>query len=849
MTPVESAVKETIMRRRGVLLVAVALLLASVGLASGETGTVGCWVDRETIYIYGDADFCFENGVVAGCGTAENPYIIEGWRIVTSRADFGISVERTTRCFVIRNCVVIGGSGAAIRLNSLSNGAIQGCQLLRAERGILLENVSGVSILGNTLSENRRGVSLTLGSWGNVITKNAFVANGKGGYDPRNENHWFWEGVGNYWSDYAGEDCNRDGIGDTPYPHLNDPYPLMSPPTACGLALPSPTTALCGIAGHPVGCGTTLGTPCYVELPIVASPCNLDDVCREAPTCTPAVTPAVPCGPTVSCPHAPTCATAVSCPHTPACASASICEPATVCNPCVTPCEDQILNCLRTAVTLTADVNPGSASCAPCSIRWINERGEIVGTERSIMVQEPGLYTITIKGADGCSVNDSVAVFQDIAVPVVSASVDAILTCAVCDVGLVAHISGGRPPYAIEWTGPGGRAVGCEQAVRATAPGTYTVTVTGANGCSASASVVVEQDIAPPVVRATVDGTITCDQTAVTLAAEVTSGRGPYTYAWTKPGVDLVGSGSSITVSEGGAYTVTVTGANGCSGTATVSVQEDVSPPTVRASAGGTLTCSTTSVPLSASVSGGRPPYEVVWSAAGCGIVGEGTTISVEEPGTYTVTATGANGCWSSDTVVVEETIDRPVVDAGEDQLLTIHVRQAVLQAKITGCTGPCTVVWEDMYGEVVGTTESITVDRTGIYIATATNTLTGCSASDEVAVSSDLVSEVMLESSIEGLAVFGQLLKDGVPIPGTTFMFEVGKDLEPVGGEEVSSVRLTNLDGLGVEANGAEVNYIIPTNAIVRFTIHKDQFFLGKKYYLLHLPTDPEGTASIGFH
>ena len=236
-------------------------------------------------------------------------------------------------------------------------------------------------------------------------------------------------------------------------------------------------------------------------------------------------------------------------------------------------------------------------------------------------------------------------------------------------------------------------------------------------------------------------------------------------------------------------------------------------------------------------------------SASVTPVVGEGTTISVEEPGTYTVTATGANGCWSSDTVVVEETIDRPVVDAGEDQLLTIHVRQAVLQAKITGCTGPCTVVWEDMYGEVVGTTESITVDRTGIYIATATNTLTGCSASDEVAVSSDLVSEVMLESSIEGLAVFGQLLKDGVPIPGTTFMFEVGKDLEPVGGEEVSSVRLTDLDGLGVEANGAEVNYIIPTNAIVRFTIHKDQFFLGKKYYLLHLPTDPEGTASIGFH
>ncbi|MFC2077670.1 NosD domain-containing protein [Candidatus Bipolaricaulota bacterium] len=832
------------MRRKSFLLVAaVALLLASVTLASGQPdGGIGCWVDRETIYIYGDGDFTFENGVVAGCGSPESPYIIEGWRIVAQRADFGINIEHTTRYFLIRNCIVIGGSGAAIRLNTLSNGVVEGCQLLRSERGILLENASRNAVSGNYISENRRGALPTLGSWGNIFTANIFVANGRSAEDPYAENHWHWSGVGNYWSDYAGEDCNGDGIGDTPYELVDDPFPLMTQ-AGCAITPLSIPAGACGVSGHSAGCGIAVGTPCYTIPAVVISPpapCGPSAACTHVPTC-PSVAQ-TPCGPQVVCTHVPACATAS------VCQPAAACLPAGVCNPCVTPCEDQILNCVRSAVTLTADVVPGNPSCAPCSIRWTNDHGEIVGTERNIAVREPGIYTISITGADGCSVSDSVAVFQDIDPPVVRATVDGVLTCGVTEVGLTAHISGGRPPYEIAWASPGGAAIGCESLAKATVRGRYTVTVTGANGCVSSAAVDVLQDIEKPVVRATVDETLTCETTAVTLTAEVTSGKPPYSYAWTKPGVDLVGSTPTVVVSEAGTYTVTVTGANGCSGSSTVTATEDANPPSVSASVNGVLTCNVTEVSLSAAISGGRPPYEVTWTMPGRGVVGEAASIRTAEPGTYTVTATGANGCWASAEVKVEQDIAPPTVDAGEDQMLTLEVREATFTANVAGCDGPCTVTWKDMFGEVVATTESITVSRPGLYYATATSTATGCSATDEVALDSDKVSEVMLESSIEGLAVFGQLLKDGVPIPGTEFHFLAGEDA-PVSDEaEVSSMRLTDTTGMGVEANGAEVNYIIPTNCVVRFTIHKDQFILGKKYYLLHLPTDPSGEAAIAF-
>jgi len=779
------------MRKKGVLLgVSAVLALMIVLPASGQVDGGGrCWTDRETIYIHGNKGFTPQNGVTSGCGTKDAPYVIEGWRIITCGADFGVNIESTSAHFVIRNCVIEGAS-AGVRLLNASNGSIEGCLLLRNERGILLENSRFNGIVANLFAENRIGAELTLGSRDNTVTRNSFVLNARSAHDPGGRNLWYCGVVGNYWSDYEGADADCNGVGDRPYAApVVDRYPLVASPWQCTL----PVTEIS--ASH----------------------------CDASTTVLKVISPSgVPCAPSGCAP---------------------ICAP--VCRPTVAACANRILTCACPEATLSADFCPSRPSCEPCSVEWTRAGFGVVGTSLSITVSEPGTYTVRVTGADGCCATDTVIVTADTDTPAVSATVNHALTCATPEATLEAHVSGGCPPYAFEWI-RGGAIVGRDACITVDRAGTYTARVTGANGCSSIAAVAVTEDIGGPKVDVTADDLLCCAVPETTLRASATGGRPPYLYEWRSANGNLIGSGPTAVVGVAGTYTVIVTGDNGCSSTGTVIVTEDIEAPVVEALVDGVITCDVGDVNLTANISRGRPPYSIEWSTPSGSTLCRSARITVDEPGTYTVTVTGANGCSSSDSIVVEQDTEPPLVDAGPDRLLTLEVAEVVLTASITRCPGPYTVTWVDTLGDVVGHAESLTVIRPGIYTVTVVRD-TGCFATDEVTVTSDFVSEVVVTSNIDGLAVFGQLTLDGVPIPESVFYFQVDST-QTESEVAAATITMTTLYGEGYRANGAEVFYIIPGNATVAFGIHKEQFIAGKKYYLLHLPTDPPGEAAVAF-
>jgi parallel beta-helix repeat protein len=206
--------------------------VVSASLVGGQVGGFLWWGTREPIYIYGDDEFTYSNGVMSGSGAAADPYIIEGWNISPANADYGVYVDHTTSHFVIRDCVIGGARIAGVYFNSVENGRIEKVQIFGSDTAIYLLNARDNRIAESVISECRYGVVMAAMSQENVITGNSFLGNGIAGYDPEHRNTWYEGKSGNYWSDYQGADLNKDGVGDEPYYPLEDLRPLMTSPVA-----------------------------------------------------------------------------------------------------------------------------------------------------------------------------------------------------------------------------------------------------------------------------------------------------------------------------------------------------------------------------------------------------------------------------------------------------------------------------------------------------------------------------------------------------------------------------------------------------------------------------------------
>jgi hypothetical protein len=286
------------------------------------------------------------------------------------------------------------------------------------------------------------------------------------------------------------------------------------------------------------------------------------------------------------------------------------------------------LTCTKTSVTLTAT---GGGTYA-----WSGG-----GNAATKVVTAPGTYTVTVTNTtSGCTATATTTVSQDATVPTATAdNIGGPLTCVTNSVTIRAFPN--VATYTYIWSGPSGYAATSRTNVVST-PGAYTVTVTNpVNGCSATASTTVLQDITAPSSSATNDGPISCAKTTVTMTANPATG---VTYSWSGGGTLR-----TKTVTTAGTYTVTVTNTtNGCTSVASTIVTGETTTPNSSASNDGPLTCSKTTVTLTANPATG---VTYAWSSGGTS-----RTKVVTTAGTYTVTVTNnSNGCTSLATTTVSE--------------------------------------------------------------------------------------------------------------------------------------------------------------------------------------------------
>ena len=247
-------------------------------------------------------------------------------------------------------------------------------------------------------------------------------------------------------------------------------------------------------------------------------------------------------------------------------------------------------------------------------------------------------YSVTVTDANGCTATASVVITEP--TKVIATIVGTNLTCNGDKSGkAILTASGGTGALSYLWSNGA-----TSKDLTGISANSYSVTVTDANGCTATASVVITE---PTKVIASIAGTnLTCNGDKSGKAILTASGgTGALSYLWSNGATskDLTGISAN-------SYSVTVTDANGCTATASVVITE---PTKVIASIAGTnLTCNgDKSGKATLTASGGTGALSYLWSN---GATTKDLT-GILQRIAYSVTVKDANGCTATASVVITE--------------------------------------------------------------------------------------------------------------------------------------------------------------------------------------------------
>jgi len=328
-----------------------------------------------------------------------------------------------------------------------------------------------------------------------------------------------------------------------------------------------------------------------------------------------------------------------------------------------------------------------------------------------------GNYYVTISDANGCTyVNQATIGSPD---PLVASiqNVNHVLCANTSTGSATVYVTGGTPSYTYNWSSNAGTS---NTAIGLTA-GVYTVTVTDANNCVTTASIVINSP--SPLQVQVIKNSVSCfggnDGSA---SAIVTGGSPPYNYAW----YPLGGTSSQANNLFAGNYTLSVTDANGCQNISSFTITQP-DPFTINVNTQNVLCYGTNTGFAQIQVNGGTPGYSYTWNPN----VSQSQSAIGLSAGTYFVTIKDANQC----SQVVQFFINQPgsplSVNLNVQNVSCYGFQNGSILATTSGGTPPYQYIW--MPGG--STSQSITGLSEGNYFVTITDA-NGCSVVQSVSIS-----------------------------------------------------------------------------------------------------------------
>ncbi len=212
--------------------------------------------------------------------------------------------------------------------------------------------------------------------------------------------------------------------------------------------------------------------------------------------------------------------------------------------------------------------------------------------------------------------------------------------------------AGGVGTLTYNWT-PGNPIGDGTASVTNLSAGSYNCTITDANGCTASQSITITQ---PTVLAATLSSQTNVSCFAGTNGAAsilVSGGTTAYSYNWT-PGNPTGDGTANVTGLTAGTWTCSITDANGCTASQTVTITQPNALVSTISSQTNVSCFAGTNGAASILVSGGTTAYSYNWTPGNP--TGDGTAnVTGLTAGTWTCSITDVNGCIASQTVTITQ--------------------------------------------------------------------------------------------------------------------------------------------------------------------------------------------------
>jgi gliding motility-associated-like protein len=436
--------------------------------------------------------------------------------------------------------------------------------------------------------------------------------------------------------------------------------------------------------------------------------------------------------------------------------------------------------CQGTNVTLTASTGT--------SYLWSTG-----ATTASIVASTSGNYVVTVTNANGCS---AVSVPMTVTVnPLPVAAITANGPTTFCQGGSVTLVASTGASYL--WSNGA-----FTQSITVSTAGTYSVTVTSSDGCSATSAATVVTVNALPTATITASGATTfCQGSTVTLTSSVGTA-----YLWSSGETT-----QSIIANVDGPYSVTVTNASGCQATSANTNLTVYPLPTVAAITGPNAVCEGSTVVLATTTTGGT------WSSSNtlaATISSTGVVTGVEAGNSVlTYTVTNANGCTNTVTAAM-------TVNAGTTATISASSATTFCAGGSVTLTASPGASYSWSTGDL---TQSITVSTSGTYYVIVTNA-SGCSATS--ASTQVVVNPLPVVEAITGLtnvclgdttqlanATTGGVWSSSNNIVATVYLGGLVTSITP--GTSTITYTVTNANGCTSSVSTLVTVNALPTSAI----------------------------------